>query len=200
MWLFNLPAATYTFSPDPFNLENLRHNTYWLWKFDTWNIPSNERITEAVLTYHNIWLSDRDSENILFTKLLSDPSPAGLLTGSDAYSRTFWFYDAGTARFNNWESAEGMMVGTWHDPWTGVPQSQGFDLVYSFSQLGLIDRLALYGLDGNFGFGIDPDCRFMNDGITFTITTTAVPEPGTILLLGMGFLGMGIFGRRKLRK
>jgi hypothetical protein len=35
---------------------------------------------------------------------------------------------------------------------------------------------------------------------TQTLTFTSVPEPGTLLLLGSGALGLALYGRRRLRK
>ncbi|MFA7485981.1 MAG: PEP-CTERM sorting domain-containing protein, partial [Phycisphaerae bacterium] len=64
-----------------------------------------------------------------------------------------------------------------------------------FAELGLLDVLTEYintppssSRRANFGFGIDPDCHYYNDGIKFVITTTVVPEPATIGLLGLGLL------------
>jgi hypothetical protein len=42
--------------------------------------------------------------------------------------------------------------------------------------------------------GLSADTFYARDG------GTPVPEPGTLLLLGSGILGLGLFGRQKLRK
>jgi hypothetical protein len=53
--------------------------------------------------------------------------------------------------------------------------------------------------DGNFGFGIDPDCHYYNDGVVAAIETRPVPEPATMLLLASGLMGLaGV--RRKVKK
>ena len=86
----------------------------------------------------------------------------------------------------------------WHD--IDGPASKT-NVVYNFDDL-LIGILTTYAGDGSFGFGMDPDCHYYNDGITFSIETerTPVPEPGTMMLLGFGMLGLAVYGKRRMNK
>jgi len=68
----------------------------------------------------------------------------------------------------------------------------------------VIDELSTWSADGNWALGVDPDCHFYNDGITFTIITTktppttpAVPEPMSMVL---GSLGLGLVSGLKRRR
>lgn len=65
--------------------------------------------------------------------------------------------------------------------------------------LGLLDTFKTYAADGRAGFGFDPDCHYWNEGVRFNVTTTAVPEPSSIVLILTGAipaLGMALRRRR----
>jgi len=55
--------------------------------------------------------------------------------------------------------------------------------------------LAIDLLNSDFIVGYSPDCA--NDVI---LEKVPVPEPGTMVLLGIGMLGMAIFGKRRMNK
>lgn len=76
---------------------------------------------------------------------------------------------------------------------------------YSISSSAL-QNLVAWAQDGIFELGFDSDCHFYNDGIQLTINTGSppppsgdpVPEPETLLLLGIGLIGVSAFGRKRL--
>jgi hypothetical protein len=71
--------------------------------------------------------------------------------------------------------------------------------VYTFTadQVKALNQYVASGHDIALGF--DPDCHFDNNGIKFTITTAAVPEPSAIFLLGGGLIGL-FFRHRALKR
>ena len=188
----NAGTATLTFQPTPDNLWNLPHDEYFTWGIN-FNLAPNEIITSAVLTFTNIWDSTAENNDHLYVHLLDNPK-AGVTT----------YFDNGGEKDSF--AGQGVLIADWSDPTGGC--SQNFNLVIDFGKLGLLNILNAYaetkpGMgQANFGFGIDPDCHYYNNGITFTITTQTiqcppgppcpkypcVPEPATVAILGLGGL------------
>lgn len=172
-------AETYTFSPNPSDLNDLDHYKYYTWGIN-FVLPANERIVEAELRIKNIW-DWQVEEDILYVHLLDNP-PAGV--------RVYEDNQGGGDAF----AGQGPLIGTWSDPNGGHPT--GFDLVFKFSELQLIDELESFLGNGRVGFGFDPDCHYFNDGVKFKITTEVVPEPASMAALAAGVV---LFARRRRR-
>lgn len=173
-------AGSYTFKPDPENLNGLDHYFAYEWGVKV-SLPKNETITGAKLTIKNIY-NWTPEENVLNIRML-DTSLVGVKE---------YYDDQGAGDFF---AGKGVKVGTWTDTVGGNPRN--FNLVYDLRQLGLLDTLNTYAKDGQFGFTFDPDCHYWNEGVKLEITTAPVPEPGTLLLAGAV---AGVVGARRRAK
>ncbi len=168
-------AGTYTFIPPDPDMSDLEHGHYYTWGID-WGVPAGEVIVGANLFFDDI-RNHNSSENVLYVHLF-DTAAVGIDPGIDN-NTTDDFAGQGVKLFE----------------WSNL-SSTATDLTYNFTPTNLV-TLASYLEDGNFGLGFDPDCHFYNNGITFTVETSAVPIPGAIWLLGSGLIGLLI--RRKRR-
>jgi hypothetical protein len=182
-------AGLVTFQPTPNDLSDLPHTEYFTWGIN-FTLAPNEKITGAALTFNNIWDWTKENNDHLFVHLLDN-----IKSGSRSYVDN----QGGGDNF----ASKGPLVGDWSDQFGGKPRN--FNLVFDFSSPGLLNVLNNFAetIPGknkaNFGFGIDPDCHYHNDGVTFTITTETTtpiihtPEPTTTAMLAIG----GLLLRRK---
>jgi len=173
-------APTVVFQPSPADLYDLVHGHYYTWGI-SYTLADGEVIDSAVLTYQNIYDWTVEEGDMLYTHLLDNP-PLGTSSLSDNVTGDQF-------------AGQGTLIGVWSDPGGGQPTSYNLTYTFNNSQLAVLNS---YAQDGSFGFGIDPDCHFYNDGVKFEITTAHVPAPGAILLGSIGVSLVGYLRRKRL--
>jgi hypothetical protein len=174
------PLVGQSFIPPDADVGDLDHSKYYTWRVNLGFKSADWTITQAELTFSNIYDWTNETNDTLKVHLLNTTPTSGLQTKSDNQSPSDAF------------AGQGIKLGTWSDtidtnPWKANPQTVTF--VLSGAALAVLNN---YASDGVIGFGFDPDCHYYNDGVKFTVTKVpTVPAPGALLL---GSMGMGLVG------
>ncbi|MCP4705583.1 MAG: PEP-CTERM sorting domain-containing protein [candidate division Zixibacteria bacterium] len=170
-------GAVFTFDPNPADIYDLDHYYAYTWGIN-WN-SSDYPITSAYLTFTNIQNWTSDPNDILYMNLL-DNADVGVHAIYEKNTAGNYFADKG---------------GTLFDTWTDLDDNATSENL-TISLNDYISDLNTFASDGLFGIGFDPDCHYWNDGVKLTINAN-VPEPTTVLLFGLGALGMAAYRRRR---
>lgn len=187
-------AATFSFTPT--NLTSLDHTEAVTWGI-TWDaIPANQVITGATLKLNKIWDWKVETDKV-FIHLLDDPY-TGVRTYVDNTNDNV---------ISDYFSGQGIYLTDWTDPFGG-DRTKAANVVYAFTSSQLA-TLTSYITDSNgtradFGFGLDADCHYYFDSITFEITTglrpsngPTVPDTGSsVILLGTSLVSLVALRRR----
>jgi hypothetical protein len=209
-------ATTYTFSPTPSDLNDLDHHSAYAWLLTGLSLGGGN-ITSASITFKNIANWDTNANSLfihLLDAALTTPThtlkngayPSILSSGSGSEVTTFFDAPtsqapvtdinddfAGTRYLANPLVAGATTANTLLTTYINLSMTAS-TRTYTFTpaQLAALQAYILNG--GNIAFGLDPDCHYFNDGITFTYST---PDGGTtVALLGLG-LGVIALARRK---
>ncbi len=206
-------ANTTTVQPSNANLFNLAHNNFYIWEVAPPSIPTNETITQASITFKNIndWRIEPDDQ--LYIRLLSGDDIAAAVStknmvvsggyndiyigtdhsaaGDDLSGYGTWLttYEDKNQYSQQYLDQNGHLITVWVNP------PEDFTFTFSAAEIALLNSDIAKG--GVFGIGLDPDCYYLNSGVSLTYTTTTIPAPGAVLL---GSIGVAIVGWLKRRR
>jgi hypothetical protein len=206
--------ANTTIQPSNVNLFNLPSNYFYIWEVAPPAISSNEIITQASITFNSIndWRMEPDDQ--LYIRLLSENDIAAAISaknmvnvsggyndiyrgtdhsaaGDDLSGYGTWLttYQDKNAYSYQYTDKNGHLITEWVNP------PEDFTYTFSAAEVALLNSDIANG--GVFGIGLDPDCYYLNSGVSFTYTTTTIPAPGAVLLGSIGVAIVGWLRRRR---
>jgi hypothetical protein len=142
-----------------------------------------------------VWTGDKSADlapvyTTSFRTASGNKLPAGLVSGSTSVAFAGVLGGSqGVYEVRVWDN-KGGTLNTWADAQTAYTAG-----TIALGSSGVVTSQALGGTDA--GGGLHPVSPASTDWTSFNIAYAAVPEPGTLALLGLGAAGMLIFRRRK---
>ena len=187
-------ATPYTYTPTPADLNDLDHHSAYTWRIDNINL-GGATLTGASLTFKNIANWDLNP-NMLFIHLFDTAKNSGVRSFIDATGAPVPVNQIADNFASPLLASNPLIAsGTGNTFLT----SKSFTMtpttfIYNFTAAQLLALQSYIANGGNIAFGLDPDCHYFNDGVTFKMT---VPDGGaTALLLGLVLVSVG-FARQK---
>ncbi len=195
-------VTTMSWQPSPSDLNDLDHHMVYTWRIDNINV-NPATITSATISFNNIANWDTNS-NILHMHLLDTAKYAGVGSFVDDPTNsapvTDFTDDFVSSRFHgnsNWLVANGTADTFLKDKsFTNNP----VDYTYTFTGAQLTALMQYISNGNDIALGFDPDCHYFNDGVTFTLNFTPVPEVANLIPIGiMLAFAIGVEIRRRRR-
>ncbi len=180
---------------------DLDHYKAYTWKLGGLDY-TNKTITGASITFSNIRNWD-SNQNRLFVHLLDTAKNNGVASFTDDNGGAVTISDAFASGATNPLLAAGTGNTYLFDKEFGTTAS---DFTYNFNAAQISSLQTYLASNNDIAFGFDPDCHFWNNGIKFSVSynnnpVTAIPEPGTLALAGIGALPLlGLVRRRRAAK
>lgn len=215
------------------DFQDLDHAKAYLWAFN-WKPAEGEVITGAQLAFSNTYNHDNNANWLGIYLIADKPATGGTTGWSQWSTDKFGDLTPETSVYEKGDAenvakpfdaiAGKVLLGAYSDTINGyqVKESPVFDFaspslksasvptwgwsIYDDAPLdsSAVDEFNSWAADGTWALGIDPDCHFYNDGVTFTITTRQgpthppIPEPMSIILGAMGLASVA--GLRRFRR
>jgi hypothetical protein len=220
----NTTADVFTFTPDPENLNDLEHDYAYIWEINLGEeIGDMDEIyiESATLSVDGIYDWTGEYDRLYGTVLDWDETDHENMNENDLVTpggNVYEYYDGQAEYVDYFETGySGEKTGVyryyhstiggyymWRDDEPNDPVDMSWELDETSSLKGTNEIAAVrqYADDGWIAIAIDPDCHYYNDGWEFTIVTssTNVPEPGSVTLLGLGLFSLlGYLWLRKKR-
>ncbi len=178
-------ASMVSFTPTPVDLNDLDHHLVYTWRIDNINLNGGT-VSGATLSFANIANWDGNA-NVLHMWLLDTAKNAGVASFVDDPTNTVPVTDLTddflNARFHsdpNWLVANGTAQTFLADK-SFTTTGTNYSINFTPAELATLQQYIKNGKD--IAFGIDPDCHFFNDGVTFSMNITPVPEMNALFPL-----------------